>query len=63
MRKNWRKGPGILVIALTAIISLTFLNPGLSWGKSYPSKEVSLYVGAPPGGTLDISGRVIAKVL
>lgn len=63
MRKNWRKGTGILVVALTAIISLAFFNPGLSWGKGYPAKEVSLYVGAPPGGTLDISGRVIAKVL
>jgi len=64
MRKNaWFDGVGTLAIALTAIMAWTALVPGLTWGKSYPAKEVSLYVGAPPGGTLDISGRVIAKVL
>jgi tripartite-type tricarboxylate transporter receptor subunit TctC len=38
-----------------------------SWGipkeKEYPSREINICVGSPPGGSLDISGRVIAKIL
>jgi tripartite-type tricarboxylate transporter receptor subunit TctC len=64
MRKNSCFGEiGIMALALVTIMAFTTLNPGASWGKTFPAKEVSLYVGAPPGGTLDISGRVIAKVL
>jgi len=40
-----------------------FPSWGLAKDKEYPSREVSIYVGAPPGGSLDISGRVIAKIL
>lgn len=62
MRKNgWSRR--ILVFALMAVTACLAFDPGLTWGKTFPAKEVSIYVGAPPGGTLDISGRVLAKVL
>jgi tripartite-type tricarboxylate transporter receptor subunit TctC len=60
---GWFNKIGTMAIALTAIMACIALNPGLTWGKSYPAKEISLFVGVPPGGTLDISGRIIAKVL
>jgi tripartite-type tricarboxylate transporter receptor subunit TctC len=53
---------GLCVAVLVFMVGL-FPSGGISKEKEYPSREVNFYVGAPPGGSLDISGRVIAKVL
>jgi len=61
-----RKGSSIFVVLLGAALILAiglFPCGSMAKEKEYPSREVSIYVGAPPGGSLDISGRVIAKVL
>jgi len=47
------------------LISFSSLGSNFSAAKEkpYPSKEVNIYVGSPPGGTNDLTGRVIGKVL
>lgn len=32
-------------------------------GQAYPTREINMVIGSPPGGSLDISGRVLAKIL
>jgi tripartite-type tricarboxylate transporter receptor subunit TctC len=53
----------ILTAAILVSLALGGWQSVAAQGKAYPAKEVNICVGAPPGGTLDISGRVIAKVL
>jgi tripartite-type tricarboxylate transporter receptor subunit TctC len=50
-RKGWR------IIFLSGII---FLFPVLSPAQSYPTKPISILVGFAPGGTMDVSTRVLA---
>ncbi len=60
-----QKARWMLRLAVITIISL-LLGGAYSTSakeKDYPAREVNIYVGSPPGGSLDISGRVIAKVL
>jgi tripartite-type tricarboxylate transporter receptor subunit TctC len=63
MRRNGN--PAFYSIWAAVLVFTVALFP--SWGsakeKEYPSREVNICVGAPPGGSLDISGRVIAKIL
>ena len=51
-RKGWR------MIFLSGIILLT---PVLSSAQSYPTKPINILVGFAPGGTMDISTRVLAS--
>ena len=53
----------IAIFAVLGFMGISFNSEAFAQAKPYPTKEVSMYVGAPPGGTLDISGRVITKVL
>jgi tripartite-type tricarboxylate transporter receptor subunit TctC len=38
-------------------------GPAAAKEKTYPAREINICIGSPPGGSLDISGRIIAKVL
>lgn len=39
---------------------LIFLIPALSFSQTYPTKPISILVGFAPGGTMDVSTRVLA---
>ena len=51
-RKRWK------IISLSGIL---FLIPILSSAQSYPTKPINVLVGFAPGGTMDISTRVLAS--
>jgi len=51
-RKGWK------IISLSGIL---FLIPILSSAQSYPTKPINILVGFAPGGTMDISTRVLAS--
>jgi tripartite-type tricarboxylate transporter receptor subunit TctC len=51
-RKGWK------IISLSGIL---FLIPILSSAQSYPTKPINVLVGFAPGGTMDISTRVLAS--
>jgi tripartite-type tricarboxylate transporter receptor subunit TctC len=51
------------VFVVLLAMCLGAVTQGLAKEKPYPAREINMYIGAPPGGSLDISGRVIAKVL
>jgi tripartite-type tricarboxylate transporter receptor subunit TctC len=51
-RKGWK------IIPLSGIL---FLIPILSSAQSYPTKPINILVGFAPGGTMDISTRVLAS--
>ena len=51
-RKGWR------IIFLSGII---FLIPMLCSAQSYPTKSINILVGFAPGGTMDVSTRVLAS--
>lgn len=50
-------------IGVTLSLSFGWGERAVAQEKAYPVREINLNIGAPPGGTLDISGRVLAKVL
>lgn len=49
---------GVLIVASSMVINFAAAKE-----KPYPSKEVNIYVGAPPGGTADLTARVMGTVL
>ena len=51
----------VVAWAMLAIAALT--TPATVSAQSYPTKAVKLVVPFPPGGPLDISGRLIAQKL
>ncbi len=52
-----------LLPAGLALAAMLIPGPAAAQDKAYPTREINLNIGAPPGGTLDIAGRVLAKVL
>ena len=63
MKRKVNSGFYVLCAAVLVFMVGFFPSWGIAKEKEYPSREINLYVGAPPGGSLDISGRVIAKIL
>lgn len=58
MTKNvWSNRIGTAMAVLAAVMVLGALNPAVVPAKDYPAKEVSLYVGAPPGGDAGHIGK------
>jgi len=55
------------LIALTLIIltpiALGVTGHAYAAEKEFPTREINIYIGFPPGGSQDITGRVIKKVL
>ena len=51
------------VLALTLSAAMALAIPALASGQSYPTRSVKLVVPFPPGGSLDITGRLIAQRL
>ena len=48
-----------LIRSATAVTLL----PSLAWAQSFPSKQLRILVGTPPGGGLDIVARILAQEL
>jgi tripartite-type tricarboxylate transporter receptor subunit TctC len=46
----------------TDIVALTLVSP-LAWAQTYPSRPVRIIVGFAPGGTSDISSRLVGQWL
>ncbi|MGQ0546242.1 MAG: Bug family tripartite tricarboxylate transporter substrate binding protein [Betaproteobacteria bacterium] len=46
-----------------ALVALVLAAPGLAGAQQFPSKNVSLIVPNPPGGSMDVMGRVFADAL
>jgi tripartite-type tricarboxylate transporter receptor subunit TctC len=46
---------------IVLILGIVFVTPG--WGADFPARPVKLIVPFPPGGPLDIVGRVVARKL
>ena len=60
-----RKRILITVIIIAGIVSLVFggLGQSLAKDKPFPSKEINIYIGHSPGGSVDTGGRIICKVM
>ena len=58
MKKTYSKLAGV-----AAVLACVASGPALAQAGGYPSKPVRLVVGYAPGGTTDISARMIADVL
>jgi len=46
-----------------ALLALVLAVPGLALGQAFPSKNVSIVVPNPPGGSIDVMARVFAQGL
>jgi tripartite-type tricarboxylate transporter receptor subunit TctC len=57
-----REKKGFVLFMIGALFFIA-LNGVFAAEQEYPTREISLYVGFPPGGSGDVSARVIAKVL
>ena len=44
-----------------AALLLGLIACGLAWAQEYPSRPISLVVGFPPGGNVDVVGRIVAQ--
>jgi tripartite-type tricarboxylate transporter receptor subunit TctC len=51
------------LMAIGGLFAVALAPLGVAWAADYPNKEITMYIGSPPGGSLDISGRVISKAL
>ena len=49
--------------ALLAGLALCMPLPGLAQADAYPAKPITIVVGYPPGGSTDLTGRVLRKGL
>lgn len=54
--KGWRRGKMIFMLGF-----LLIFVPVLSFAQQYPTKPINLIVTFPPGGTLDVSTRILAS--
>ncbi len=54
------KRPTFLRAALAAALAISL--PG-AWAQAYPAKPVTIVIPFPPGGTLDVVGRMLAQKL
>ena len=52
-----------LAFAIAASASVTLLSGSVAHAQTYPTKPVKMVVPFPPGGSLDIAGRLIAQKL
>ena len=50
-------------LALTAVVWSAAAQPALAQADNYPSKPITVVVGYPPGGSTDLTGRVVAAEL
>ena len=49
--------------SLIRIAAAVTLLPNLARGQQFPSKQLRILVGTPPGGGLDIVARILAQEL
>jgi tripartite-type tricarboxylate transporter receptor subunit TctC len=49
-------------IARIALVT-AFAAPALGWGQPWPAKPIQLVIPFPPGGAVDVVGRLVAKSL
>jgi tripartite-type tricarboxylate transporter receptor subunit TctC len=47
----------------TILLALVLAAPGWAWAQAYPNKPIHLIVPYPPGGVVDITGRLLADEL
>lgn len=52
IRKIWK---------IILLFGMIFLIPVLCWAHPYPTKPINILVGFAPGGTMDVSTRVLAS--
>jgi tripartite-type tricarboxylate transporter receptor subunit TctC len=55
--------PGCAALMLAALSLCIATNPGTARAQAYPTKTVRMVIPFPPGGSLDITGRLIAQKL
>lgn len=49
--------------ALACGLALLACGPAVAQETAYPSKPITIVVGYPPGGSTDLTGRVVATEL
>jgi len=62
--KNWHTTFVVgIVVAIVVALLLFRGSPAAAPEEDYPTRTINLYIGSPPGGSLDLSGRVLAERL
>jgi tripartite-type tricarboxylate transporter receptor subunit TctC len=51
------------ISAVLACLALSFISMAQAQTDNYPSKPITIVVGYPPGGSTDLTGRVVAAAL